>query len=377
MSLTTNLQADFLLRKGQSFAEKDKFAEALVAYDKALQKHPDYNLVHLYKGLALSRFNKYKEAVASVELAINSNPSNDIFWYHLGVIHLEHQNYESAIKALEQARKLDPSYNAPLPFIGLCKMAGIGAFEDGYSIITKNNRDLRYNGYEPILLFFCETFLFNKGGKKPLPQQIEFELSGFDKVWFDICSLIENLFGHSGTEGKNMLFGELSSAIRYHLKVFHPTFAKHYFQGEAKILKGDLDGALVCFSTAIDCDKKMVEAYKQQIQIYFDKGAYDEALKASAKVPEEIQDSEILCAQGLMLYNLERYKEAVDIFKRLCTECPRDFLSFYYCGLCLIAIKEESAALERFDKAVKLLHPDLAMQKLKEVYALQRKLGKN
>ena len=355
MSLITNLQADFLLRKGQSFVEKGKITEALVAYDKALAKKPDYKFVHLHKGIALSRSNEYKKAVSAVERAINSDQSNDVFWYLLGITHFDHKNYEAAIEALERAQKPSASCTAPLRIIGLCKMSGSETFEDGYSLIKKDNKDLRYSGYESRLLFFCETFLFNKGEKKS----------------------ILNQFGEMNAVSDIGLFGDRSFDISLLMRIFKPKAAKVYLQAKDTMHKGDLDGAMASFSKAIEFDKTMVEAYKQRIQILYKKGEYEEALKISMAVPKEIKDLEILYAQGFILHNLNRYKEAADLFKRLCTEYRPDFSSYYCWGLCQIALQDERAALECFEKAVEFLHTDIAMKRLHEVHSLNKKVNIN
>lgn len=354
MSLTTNLQADLLLRKGQSYTEKGLYSEAIATFNKSLEMKPNYNFVHLHKGLALSRFNKYKEAVASVEHAINTNPKNDIFWYLLGKIYYDHKNYKSAIEALEQARKLDPSYNAPLAYIGLCKMSGIEEFEEGYSLITKNYSDLRYNGFESRLLLYCETFLFNNGQRKSLLEQFA-----------EIPSAIPPIFP------------PWSLAVSLLMRISKRSTSKIYLQAKDKMLHGDFDGAMECLSKVIEFDSTMIQAYKQKTTVLFDKGEYEEALQASRAVPDKIQDYEILNAQGIILHKLQRYKEAAAIFKKMCAEDPRDFKSHYCWGLCSIALQDESAALECFDKAVCLLHSDIAKQKLQEVYALQQKPSKN
>lgn len=362
MSITNNLQADLLLRKGQSFTEKNRYSEAIATFNKALEMNPNYNFVHLHKGLALSRFNKYKEAVASVEHAINTNQKNDIFWYFLGKIHYEHKNYESAIEALEQARKLDPSYIAPLAYIGLCKMSCSGEFEDGYSLITKNYSDLRYNGFESRLLLFCETFLFNNGDKKLLLDQLD-----------DL-----NL------EGEDSLFDEQSLNISLLARIFRSNASKHYLQGIEKMKKGDLDGCLVCFATAVRHNKNMLQSYKRQIQVYVHKKKYEEALKITRVMPKKLQDFDILYSQGLILFKLERNEEAAKIFKRLCNEYKRlcsdwssGFSTCHSLGLRLIALQDENAAFECFQKAVEFLHEDVAKKKLQEVYTLYRTLNKN
>lgn len=361
MSLTTNLQADFLLRKGQSFAEKGNFIEALATFNKALEMKPNYDFVHLHKGLALSRFNKYKEAVASVELAINSKPSSEVFWFYLGKIHFDHKNYVEAIKALEEARKLDPSYKAPLPFIALCKMSIDGLFEDGYSLI-KNEQDLRYRSCESRLLLFCNTYLFNKGDKELLLQE---------------CYNLNS-------EGKISLFDERSLDISFLVKIFWPTASKYYLQGVEKTQNGDQDAGLVSFATAARHKKKMLQTYKQQIQIYFDKGKYEEALKVSRDIPKNLQDLEILCSRGEILSKLKLNEEAANIFKKICIEFKRfcsdwssGFPTCHSLGLCLINLQDHGSALICFDKAVEFLHEDVAKKKLQEVYALHKKADKN
>ena len=354
MSITNNLQADLLLRQGQSFTEKNRYSEAIATFNKALEMNPNYNFVHLHKGLALSRFNKYKEAVESVEHAINANPKNDVFWYLLGIIHFDHKNYAAAIKALERARKPSASCKAPLGIIGLCKMSGSVEFEEGYSLITKNYSDLRYNGFESRLLLFCETFLFNKGQRKSLLEQFA-----------EIPSAIPPIFP------------PWSLAVSLLMRISKRSTSKIYLQAKDKMLHGDFEGAMECLSKVIEFDSKMIQAYKQKTTVLFDKGEYEAALQASRAVPDKIQDFEILNAQGIILHKLERYKEAAAIFKKICSEDPRDFMSHYFWGLCLIALKDESAALERFNKAVCLLHSDIAKRKLQEVYALQQKTSKN
>lgn len=307
-----------LFLKGQNFARNYKFNEAIDAFEAALKKSPENAFVHLHKGLAHSNSNDYKEAIASIERAIKINPSNAVFWVFLGLVHFDYCKFELANNAFEHAKKTDPAYELPNVCIGLCNLAE-GDVTNGYNLIV-NNSELHHSIDEPRLLLLCENILFRAGVVLP-EKKITFSTT-IDPFWIVLLNILLNILGLKKLA--SLLFKKKQEDLEYTEKI--NTFRK-------------------CF----------------------DSGKYQEALKIIESIDNEI-DEQLLFAHAMTLYKTKNYKDATKLFEKLSTQDSRNYLFFYYMGLCAIALEDQRKALNYFNEMSKTLHPNLAKKRLQQVY---------
>lgn len=335
-----NFRGYSLLKKGQKLRDSGKILEALSCFQELLELHPEYEFGHLHKGLTYSALNDYDNAVSSLDTAIKFNSKNSVLPFFLGVIHFDHKQYVSAIQCFEQSLNLDSSHKASSAFIGLCHLVETN-FESGISSIKEYKPQSSI--IESRMLLNCGKFIMNHTEQPVFTDFIP---------WSDVG-----------------IFDEPESPINWHIKLFQSKAGKHYFKGNNELKNGKRENALADFFRALKVDKNMNEARKQILQIYLDKAEHEKALKVTEEFPADFKASlEYSYLKGIILFNLKKYEEAENILKVGFNKVGgKDFLFPYCLGLCSIAMKEEIKALQYFDKAVNLIHPDVAGQQLNKI----------
>jgi tetratricopeptide (TPR) repeat protein len=91
---------------GIAHMQNARYAEALSAFDRALQLDPNRIVVWYFKGLALKKLRRYKEALASYDRALSLDPNNALAWNNKGVILRALGRTAEAEQAFQKARKL-------------------------------------------------------------------------------------------------------------------------------------------------------------------------------------------------------------------------------------------------------------------------------
>jgi len=317
-NIIISIGTNSLFLKGQNFARNYKFNEAIDAFEAALKKSPENAFIYLHKGLAHSNSNDYKEAIASIERAIKINPSNAVFWVFLGLVHFDYYKLELANNAFEHARKIDPAYELPNVCIGLCNLSE-GKVENGYSLLL-NNSELRHSIDEPRLLLLCENILFK--AEVALPEERITILTIIAPFPIVLLTVLLNILGLKKLA--NLLNKKKQEDLEHTDKI--NTFQKCY-----------------------------------------DSGKYQEALKIIESFDNEINE-QLLFAHARTLYKTKNYKDATKLFEKLSTQDSRNYLFFYYMGLCAIALEDQRKALNYFNEMSKTLHPNLAKKRLQQVY---------
>jgi non-specific serine/threonine protein kinase len=97
-----------LLGLGQAYALQHKYAQALLAYNKAEELAPDRWEAYLLRGQVYYRQGLYEKAIEEYTLASNRDPNNS--WPHseLAQAYRDAGKYEQAIAEYQQAINLDP-----------------------------------------------------------------------------------------------------------------------------------------------------------------------------------------------------------------------------------------------------------------------------
>lgn len=100
--------AEVYNNQGVDLAEQGKFAEAIAAFNRAIQIFPDYENAYNNLGLALGSQNKFSEAVAAFNRAIKINPKNFETYNNLGIALGSQGKLAEAIAAFNRAIQLNP-----------------------------------------------------------------------------------------------------------------------------------------------------------------------------------------------------------------------------------------------------------------------------
>ncbi|MGL5059819.1 MAG: tetratricopeptide repeat protein [Microcoleus sp.] len=104
------LSAPDYAKQGDACFFENRYEEAILAYDRALQIQPDLADTWNNRGVVLTRMQRYQEAIASYEQATKIRPHYPDAWNNRGVVLLELQQYQDAIACYEQALQAKPDY---------------------------------------------------------------------------------------------------------------------------------------------------------------------------------------------------------------------------------------------------------------------------
>ena len=99
---------------------KQKYGEAIVFFDKTLEKLPRYVKAWLKKGDALSSLKRYDEALYCYEKALHINPESVDAWNLKGVCLSDLKRYEDAMESFDEVILLDPTRASTWNFKGVC-----------------------------------------------------------------------------------------------------------------------------------------------------------------------------------------------------------------------------------------------------------------
>jgi tetratricopeptide (TPR) repeat protein len=109
-----------LYEQAQSLISKQKHAEAIIFYDKALEKLPGYINAWLKKGDALSYLKRFEEALFCYDKVIQINPELSDAWNLKGVCLSELKRHGEALDCFNKAISINPMHATAWNFQGVC-----------------------------------------------------------------------------------------------------------------------------------------------------------------------------------------------------------------------------------------------------------------
>lgn len=114
----SNAKPESMYQLGRYYQGQNRFAEAVNAYQKAL--NADAGFVEAYNGIGVvySRQGKYPEAIAAFQSAIKLAPKAAHLHSNMGYAYYLQGQYADAVKALQQATALDPTNQRALNNLG-------------------------------------------------------------------------------------------------------------------------------------------------------------------------------------------------------------------------------------------------------------------
>lgn len=104
-------EARQLVREGNELYNQLKFADAEVAYKKALNKNPEYEIAKYNLGNALSQQNRNKEAIKQYELVAKT--TKDKFtraqaMHNIGNAHYQDKEYKKSVDSYKHSLRANP-----------------------------------------------------------------------------------------------------------------------------------------------------------------------------------------------------------------------------------------------------------------------------
>ena len=106
-AMSAEVQTTFKL--GAQLSEEGKYDEAIVEFNKALEKLPDEPVIHAAIANAKAKQGKNDEAITSYEKAISLNPKDPTFHTGLGVLLNSMGKVAESQAAFKKAAELDPA----------------------------------------------------------------------------------------------------------------------------------------------------------------------------------------------------------------------------------------------------------------------------
>ena len=107
----TPLSADEHIRHAEQAVRRNKFEEAIAAYDKAIYREPTKASLYYSRGLVKAQQEQHENAIIDYDEAIRLNPSYASAYHQRGVAktQLERYDYDAAIVDYDEAIRLNPN----------------------------------------------------------------------------------------------------------------------------------------------------------------------------------------------------------------------------------------------------------------------------
>lgn len=137
-----------LIRQGNRLYAHSKFAEAEVAYRKAIALNPNNSRAIYNLGCALQRENRDSDAVRQYEQAVKMEPNATVrsqAYYNMGVAMQTMKDYGKAIEAYKNCLRLRPDDNDARYNYVLCKREQKQQQNQNSGQNNKNNNDKNKN----------------------------------------------------------------------------------------------------------------------------------------------------------------------------------------------------------------------------------------
>lgn len=104
----TNTEA--LLNLGRALHNLHRSADALEAFDRALEQNPEIPLIHFHRGMVLQSLGEYDLAIQALDREIQGNPGYPPSYYFRGLCHQFKADWEKAAADLEEAVRRMPEH---------------------------------------------------------------------------------------------------------------------------------------------------------------------------------------------------------------------------------------------------------------------------
>ena len=146
-------------------AEKEKYLEALVSYNKAIKIKNDYIDAYINRGVSLNKLEKFEDAINDFNFVIKIQPLNPKAHNNLGNVFKKLKNYDEAISSYNKAININQNY--------------LEAISNKADILNLQKK------YENALLELNKIYNQNPGFHNLLQNIIENKMSIFDWENFD------------------------------------------------------------------------------------------------------------------------------------------------------------------------------------------------
>lgn len=370
-------------KRGRAYAAKDKYNEAIEDFKKAIEISPEQSQAYNELGRAYNELREYKKAIEYYDKAIEIDPSGYEYYYadrgiayrnlgdieraieeykkaleissdypfvydELGEVYHEKKEYKEAIKWYTKALECDPEYAYCLANRGLTYL---NMDEKEKAIEDYNKAADIYPNY---------TYAWNQLG------EIYYEMNELDKAMEKYRKAIESDpdFG-DGYNNLGVCYldkNEYDEALKIFFKGIEvaPNH-KYFYFNIAKInqIRQNYETSEEYYKKALEKDEDYAACYYNLSKIYYNK---DELEKALDYAKESIDRSENPNAsyynqRGLVYMDMKKHAAALNDFKKALEINPKGLFIKYNIGVLNYNIEKYKIALEIFEGLLKI-EPD-------------------
>lgn len=125
------------IERGQTQADRQKFASALLAFDCAVAIDANCRDAWMYRGDALAELKRSKEAVKSYERALEIDPKAATLWSRLGDVQYELKRYALAIQSWKRALNINDRDSQAWANQGIAQGLGLGNWTEAIACWEK------------------------------------------------------------------------------------------------------------------------------------------------------------------------------------------------------------------------------------------------
>jgi tetratricopeptide (TPR) repeat protein len=116
---SAEVRAEAHYNRGIELDHLDRYAEAVLAYDRAVQLEPDYAAAYTNMGVTLAKLGRWEDALHAYHAAIRKQPQYADAHYNLGVTLAELRRWGEALEAFREAVRVNPKDAEALYNMGL------------------------------------------------------------------------------------------------------------------------------------------------------------------------------------------------------------------------------------------------------------------
>ena len=304
------------LDEGNNLFNIRRYADALIAFERAIQRAPLFADAYEGKGSALVQLGRYAEALASYGRAIDLDPQFAQAYNGKGVVLYYLKHYEEALSFHEQAIQLDPAYT------------------DAY--LGK------------------ATVLYDM-------KRFEEALAAYDEVVQrdSSCALAHD--GRGWALRQVLRYQESLEAYKEAIKLDNTNPSFYNGMGRTLFRLGRYDEALRAFTHAIQLDPNIALVYEYRADTYYHAKRYDEALADyTHALSLHPNTASLHDGKGWTLWRMHRPQEALASFERAIAIDPKLATAYNGRGSALYDLKRYQESLVSYEHALQL-NPNLTL----------------
>ena len=295
--------------QGKTLYELKQYKEALAVYDKAIQIQPDYLEAWSGRGFVLQKLQRYNEAIASFDKALQLESNHSNLWNAKGEALSHLTQYDNAIKAYDKAIELKlPYYEA--------------WYNKGLALHNLKRYEEAIASFDKAVEFKPDYYLawYNRGNALVNLQRYQEAFSAYDK------------------------------AVEY---------KDNYYQ--AWLSRGNMLINLQRYLEAIESFNQVLKYNRKSYQAWFNRGwalhkmqRYDDAVTSYNKAIEiKRTDYQVWYNLGNSLFNLKKYQEAIASYNKAIRSKPDSYETWYSRGNALYNLKRYQDAIASYEQAIK------------------------